>query len=114
MCNRPVTFRCWLCVVATLALSGVLAIASLVQGDEKTKNRLTVTYIPPIYNADFEDAKAGGEATDWKPTDAKAWKIDEKDGNKFYSQFKASNYKPTHRSPFNYSLLKEAVIGDFV
>jgi hypothetical protein len=31
-----------------------------------------------------------------------------------YSQFKESNYKPPHRSPWNISLLKDIVVGDFV
>lgn len=53
-------------------------------------------------------------AARWQPTDAKAWKvIDTKDG-KAYSQFAQSKYKPKHRSPLNYSLLKDVTVGDFV
>jgi rhodanese-related sulfurtransferase len=106
------TFHCWLCVVATLALSALVAFANQSSAQEKTGGKSPD--LPLLYEAGFEDAKVGGEAADWKPTDAKAWKIDEKDGNKFYSQFRASNYKPTHRSPFNYTLLKDHVVGDFV
>jgi hypothetical protein len=61
----------------------------------------------------FEDDFTKG-ADRWKPTDAKAWKvIDTKEG-KAYSQFRQSDYKPKHRSPFNYSLVKDLVVGDFV
>lgn len=61
----------------------------------------------------FSDDFAKG-AERWKPTDAKAWKvIDTRDG-KAYSQFKQSAYKPKHRSPLNYSLIQDVVVGDFV
>jgi hypothetical protein len=51
----------------------------------------------------------------WAPTDPKAWKVDQIDGNHVYSQFnKTSDYKPPHRSPFNISLLKDVYVGDFV
>jgi hypothetical protein len=61
----------------------------------------------------FEDDFTRG--TDrWKPTDARAWKvIDTKEG-KAYSQFAQSKYKPKVRSPLNYSLIKDLVVGDFV
>src|SRR5690349_11347723 len=59
-----------------------------------------------------EDFSKG--AARWKPTDAKAWKvIDTKEG-KVYSQFAQSKYKPKHRSPLNYALLKDVIVGDFV
>jgi rhodanese-related sulfurtransferase len=92
-------------------LCGVLLIAMPSHGlaDEKAP-----TDLPLLYHAGFEDAEVGSPASDWKPTDPKAWKVGEKDDDQFYSQFKASDYKPTHRSPFNYSLLKEAVVSDFV
>lgn len=95
---------CWLCVIVTAVLSATLVHASIGRADD----------LPLLYKADFEDTKVGAAPTDWKPTDPKAWKVDQRDGNHFYSQFKASDYKPKHRSPFNYSLLKEVVVGDFV
>lgn len=65
--------------------------------------------LPPLVQEDF---KKGAER--WEPTDAAAWKvIDTKDG-KAYSQFQQSKYKPTHRSPFNYSLLKDVPVSDFI
>lgn len=61
----------------------------------------------------FEDGFEQG-ADAWQPTDAKAWKlIDSRDGQA-YSLFQQSKYEPPHRSPFNFSLLKDPVVGDFV
>lgn len=65
--------------------------------------------LPLLLNENFED---GGDR--WEPTDASAWRIENKDGNAVYSQFGKSNYKPPHRSPLNVSLLKDIVVGDFV
>jgi rhodanese-related sulfurtransferase len=101
-----------LCVIATLALSALLAIASQGFADEKADAKRPD--LPLLYNAGFEDAKVGEPASNWKPTDAKAWKVAEKDGQRFYSQFKASDYTPKYRSPFNYTLLKDHDVGDFV
>src|SRR5262245_3597370 len=83
------------------ALSGVLAVVSLSAADD-----------PDGWKLFFEDDFAKGVER-WKPTDAKAWKvIDTKEG-KAYSQFQQSKYKTKHRSPFNYSLVKDVVVGDF-
>ena len=58
---------------------------------------------------DFEEG-----AKNWQPTDEKAWKITKTDAGNIYNQFKKkSNYKPPHRSPYNISLLKDVVLGDF-
>lgn len=63
----------------------------------------------PLFTDDFA---AGPDR--WAPTDPKAWKvIDTKDG-KALSQFTQSKYKPKHRSPLNYALIKDLVVGDFV
>jgi len=59
-----------------------------------------------------EDFTRGAER--WSPTDPKVWKvIDTKEG-KAYSQFAQSKYKPKHRSPLNYALVKDLLVGDFV
>jgi hypothetical protein len=51
----------------------------------------------------------------WEPSDVKAWRIEEGRGGKVFSQFiKNSNYKPPHRSPLNFALLKDVYVGDFV
>ncbi len=65
--------------------------------------------LPLIYQDDFESGAAA-----WKPTDATAWKITKTDAGAVYSQFKKkSDYEPPHRSPYNVSLLKNIVVGDF-
>src|SRR5215831_9018017 len=61
----------------------------------------------------FEDDFSKG-ADRWQPSDTKAWKvIDTSKGNAF-SQFRQSDYKPPHRSPLNFALVKGLVVGDFV
>ncbi len=66
--------------------------------------------LPLIFADDFEQG-----ADHWQPTDPKAWKITETDGQgKVYDQHRQSDYKPPHRSPSNLSLLKDIVVGDFV
>ena len=65
--------------------------------------------LPLVFEDDFEKG-----ADRWEPTDAAAWKIVETDRGKVYNQFKNSNYKPPHRSPYNISLAKGVSVGDFV
>ena len=65
--------------------------------------------LPLIREDDFEKG-----AENWQPTDAKAWRIAETDRGKVYNQFKNSDYKPPHRSPYNIALLKDVTVGDFV
>jgi hypothetical protein len=68
------------------------------------------TELPLVFQDDFE--KGAGA---WEPTDPKAWKvIDSGTRGKVYNQFQQSKYKPPHRSPFNVSLVKDVVVGDFV
>src|SRR5437016_973999 len=74
---------------------------------------LLVAAEPPAGKLLFEDDFTKG-ADRWQPTDAKAWKvIDAKEG-KAFSQFKQSKYKPPFRSPLNFALIKDAIVGDFV
>ncbi len=65
---------------------------------------------PPLL---FEDDFRKG-ADRWQPTDAAAWKVIDAGGARALSQFKQSDYKPPHRSPFNFALVRDAVVGDFV
>ena len=58
-----------------------------------------------------EDFSTG--ASRWVPTDAKAWRVTELEGNPVYELFQQSRYEPPHRSPFNYSLLKDTPLSDF-
>jgi hypothetical protein len=59
-----------------------------------------------------EDFSKGADR--WEPTDAKAWKVVKGEKGHYYSQFQQSKYTPPHRSPFNISLLKNVVVGDFI
>lgn len=49
----------------------------------------------------------------WSPTDPAAWKIEETPAGKVFSQFQQSKFKPPHRSPFNFALNKDVLVGDF-
>lgn len=84
-----------------VALAPLLA-AAVALADDRPK-------LPLLVEEDF--AKG---ADRWKPTDAAAWKvIDTKEG-KAFSQHKQSDYKPPHRSPLNFALLKDVTVSDFV
>jgi hypothetical protein len=61
----------------------------------------------------FEDGFEAG-ADHWQPTDPSAWRVLETDRGKVYNQFKASDYQPPFRSPYNMALLKDVLVGDFV
>lgn len=65
---------------------------------------------PIVYQCDFDKG-----ASDWKPTDASAWKIDKSlTEDAVYSQFKKrSKYDPPHRSPYNMSLVKGIKVSSF-
>jgi len=67
--------------------------------------------MPVVYQEDFEK---GEPLADWQPMDPKAWKIAEQDGNHVLSMFQKSKFKTKVRSPFNFGLLKDRVVGDFV
>jgi hypothetical protein len=92
-------------VAGMLALSAALpAVAG-----EKKDSRDALHGLPLLITEDFEKG-----ADRWQPTDVKAWRISDGRGGKVYEQFvKQSAYKPPHRSPFNFSLLKEVTVGDF-
>jgi hypothetical protein len=59
-----------------------------------------------------DDFSKGADA--WEPTDPAAWKVIETKDGKAFSQFQQSKYKPPHRSPFNFALVKDVIVGDFV
>ena len=52
-----------------------------------------------IFQDDFSEG-AGA----WLPTDERAWKITEVDGNPAYEILGGSKYKPPHRSPENIAI----------
>ncbi|MCZ6793962.1 MAG: alpha/beta hydrolase [Planctomycetota bacterium] len=56
-----------------------------------------------------------GGAGRWEPTDESAWKIETEGANPYYALVKArSDYRPPVRSPFNFALLKDVEVTDFV
>jgi hypothetical protein len=63
---------------------------------------------PELFRDDF---KKGADR--WQPTDAKAWKVDSKDGVPAFHQFAQSKYKTPFRSPFNFALVKDLAVTDF-
>jgi hypothetical protein len=82
---------------------GLLLVPALLLAEQPEKR-------PPLL---FEDDFKKG-ADHWQPTDAAAWKVIDVDGGKAYCQFQQSKFKPPHRSPFNFALVKDLVVGDFV
>jgi hypothetical protein len=65
--------------------------------------------LPLVFEDDFERG-----ADRWKATDAAAWKIAEGHGGHVYRLFQQSKYQPPHRSPINFSLVRDVSVGDFV
>src|SRR5579884_3264838 len=83
----------------------ILFLAALACGSERPSS----TDLPLLFKDDFRKG-----IDRWQPTDPAAWKlIDTKEG-KAYSQFQQSKFTPPHRSPFNFSLVKDLIVGDFV
>lgn len=65
--------------------------------------------LPLLFQEDFEQGAAR-----WEPTDPKAWRVLDTKQGKVYNQFQQSKYTPPHRSPFNFALVKDLYVGDFV
>jgi hypothetical protein len=80
----------------------LLFVGTLAAGDPPAK-------LPLLFQDDFE--KGAGR---WEPTDPKAWKITTQGNNHVFSQFQQSKFKPPHRSPLNFALLKDLWVSDFV
>lgn len=89
-----------------IALGMLLIGAALTSGagaDEPTKE------LPLLLEEGFESG------TDrWAPTDPAAWKLAEGRGGHVFAQVAQSKYEPPHRSPFNFALLKDVDVSDFV
>lgn len=92
-------------MLATLRYAFVLALlgASLPAWAEEKE-------LPLVCREDFEQG-----ADRWQPTDPKAWSLEKSDdrGYVYCQKEKRSNYEPPHRSPFNFALLKDVIVGDF-
>jgi len=65
--------------------------------------------LPLVFQEDF---KKGAER--WQPSDPGAWKVIETKEGPAFSQFQKSNFKPPHRSPLNFALIKDVAVADFV
>ena len=98
--------RCLMIPAAALLLFSVLLLISRTDAAEKSA---PIVDMPLVFEDDFENG-----ADRWEPTDAKAWKIVETDRGKVYNQFRNSDYRGPHRSPYNISLVKGVDVGDFV
>jgi hypothetical protein len=70
---------------------------------------VTAGELPRLFQDDFTKG-----ADNWQPTDAAAWKVVKSDKGAYYSQFQQSKYKTLVRSPFNFSLIKDVKVTDFV
>ncbi len=78
---------------------------------------LPILFVPALLGADVpllfqDDFRKGSERR--QPTDPAAWKVIEVKDGKAYSQFQQSKHKPPHRSPLNFSLIKDLSVGDLV
>ena len=68
------------------------------------------TDLPLLFCDDFES----GTAEHWAPSDPKAWRVEDQNGDSVYSQYQPSKVKTPVRSPFNRSMIKDMTVGDFV
>lgn len=92
------------CAVAIGCLAGLcVAACSSVPRSEQSG-------MPIVFLDDFES----GKADRWQPTDPNAWRIEEVEGSKVFSQFQASKYEPPVRSPFNIAWVRDLSVSDFV
>ncbi len=65
--------------------------------------------LPLVFADDFEKG-----ADRWQPSDPAAWKIVKTDKGQRYNQFQLSKIKTPFRSPFNFSLVKDLMVTDFI
>lgn len=65
--------------------------------------------LPLLVHETFADG-----ADRWNPTDSTVWKLVEADGGQVYQlHTRKGSFKPPHRSPLTFALLKEPAVGDF-
>ncbi len=89
------------------SLAAAIAVLCFSQFQLALSQEATPT-LPVLISQNFD---AGADR--WEPTDRAAWKILETSRGKVYSLFQQSKYSPPHRSPVNFSLLKDFYVGDF-
>lgn len=68
------------------------------------------TKLPLLFCDDFQS----GTSESWSPGDPAAWKMTRLGDNIVLEQFQQSQVENPVRSPFNRSLLKDVLVGDFV
>lgn len=69
----------------------------------------SIAELPIRFQTGFEDPT---DVQRFQPTDPKAWKVVEQDGNHVFAlTVRQSNYKPPQRSPYNIALVKELDAG---
>lgn len=98
------------CSLAGSLLSILLALGGVDAEDTPATVVRELKGQPLLYQADFEDSKTD----QWAPSDAKAWKIEDQEGNKVLHQFQQSKVQTPVRSPFNRSVVKDLVVSDFI
>ena len=96
--------------LAAALIPGLIACAISPASEPRTTLASTLMGMPLLFSDDFEENSEGK----WAPTDAKAWKIIQQNGNSVYNQFAQSDYTPPVRNPHNRNLIKNIVVGDFV
>jgi hypothetical protein len=92
--------------VLSMGVAGVACAGGVLSAAEPGAR---LTALPTLFEEHFD---AG--ADHWQATDPQAWKIVDSRQGKAYSLRRQSEYKPPHRSPLNYTLVKDLVVGDFV
>ena len=99
------------------ALSACLLLMSVATiGCSATQEAALPAHVPDgyslVYEQDFEQRHATG---DFRFTDADAWRQGElADGGGCLELHAASEYRPTHRSPYNIALIGVGTVGSFV
>jgi hypothetical protein len=74
-----------------------------------SRSRAAKPALPLVFSDDFTRG-----ADRWQPNDPAAWKVVSAKKGKMYRQFQQSKYQPPHRSPFNFTLVKDLSVGDFI
>ncbi len=93
------------CIAVFGAAIAIFGVKPTLAADDKAATK-------PTAQVSFEDSFAHG-ADHWSPSDPAAWKIIDAAQGKAYSLTKLSSYKPPHRSPLGFSLIKDITVGDF-
>ncbi len=96
-----------------IAFSVILATfvsSSLLAEEKQEKPPEKMNGMPLVFEETFEK----GDADQWQPSDASAWKVVKEGDNRVYSLVKDCEFTPPVRSPNNFSLIKDITVSDFV